>query len=314
MTDDFKDEIRSRMGGDGQRYVYRSNGVESLVDEVRRGYVQGGTHRIIHGELAILPMEDPIGTEVDDLPWVPTRRQEDEVPVTGGVSSSLAQTRRFSGGGKYAVVLRAGQTPFSPIEYSYDWFNENPGAMSHIQSSSDGELWIEFDGGKRIGRGRKYGDLYGTFTTKPMVSGPRKTEVRNWKGTAPISGTNPGSTFADEQEWVTLSERADISGAVEGFVSVLEPLSVRVEYADGRDMIPGDAPAAEEILEDVYQSKAEPVPDDMPYYLLVVDDFRDFQNTGYEGWRPEDIRAAVVGGTRVDPADIPPQYRGKGGA
>ena len=311
MTDEFKDKIRDRMES-SRRFLYRGNDLPDLVEEVRSGRVEGMTHDIYTGE-SLAPFEaggrEPVGENVEDLPWDP---QNDlrvvEVPITGGVSSSLAQTHRFNGAKNTSVVLSASEVDFRPIEYSYDFYNRNPGVYAHVRSSVDGEL-------RELQRkvpDHDLGTLTGFVKKKVLSRRPNYMAVEGYSSEGNLPGTSSNSLIAQETEYFVPEKSASISGAVEGFVTVIEPLSARVTFAEGKDMVPGDAPPADDILEEVFESYTEPIPAGHDHYLLLVDDFQDYKTTDYEGWRVSDIRSAVLNGSRIDPADVPDHFRGDG--
>jgi len=309
MTD-YKDEIKSRMNG-GREYLYRGNDLPKLVEQVESGVVRGDTHDIYTGE-SLAPFDwdgDPVGEAVEDLDWDPLDPlRVVEVPITGGMSSSLAQTHRFNGSKNTSIVVDASKVDFQPIEYSYDFYNRHPGVYAHVRSSVDGEIRETQMGVME----HDLGSLTGYTDEKVFADGRRVMSVGGYSPQGDLPGTSSNSLIAQETEYYTPTESASIRGAVEGFVTVIEPLSARVTYSEGRDIVPGDAPPATEILEDVYRSYNGPIPPRYDHYLLLVDDFQDYKEPDYEGWRVSAIQAAVLNGNRVQPADVPDHFRGDG--
>lgn len=291
------------------KYVYRGNEDEPFVEELHSRNITGGEHTIYKASMFNIPAEVERRTPLDDLDF--HKLTKETVHVTGGISTSLAQTRRFTGRNKYAMVLDAQCIPFEPIEYSYDWFNANPGAHSHIRSSADGELRV---GEASLGGGgpSRY-NLVGNVKNHVRMSGPDYLATEGWyskgRSSGSLPGTGPRSAFADEAEWVTFQSSGSIAGAVEGVVSVIEPLDVRVAYTRDKSMIPGDAPPAGEVAAEVYDMYREPLPGWVDYYLIVVDDFQDYKR-GDGGWLESDINFACNEQGRVEPVDIPPKFTG----
>ncbi|MFW5950401.1 MAG: hypothetical protein ACOCR6_03590 [archaeon] len=283
-------------------YLYRSNQDEQFVEEIERGSIRGADHRVWRGSLGMMPSDSPVGDEIESIDW--DRLLPSSQPVTGGVSGSLAQTRRFSGSKKYAMVLSRYDTVFTEVEYNYDWFNEHEGVYDHIRSMSDGEIRL-------TGPGRRFGgDLYGTVKREAQLDGSRVTKIRHWGGEDELSGM-AGSRFEDESEWVAMQDEVVIGSAIEGVVSVVEEQSIRVAYTRGKDMIPKDAPPYDEILPQAYEYYREPLPPWTTFYLLVVDDFQHYKLTEYGGWREEDVLAAYRDDGELEPSQVPPKFRGE---
>lgn len=285
-------------------YIYRGNEEEPLVEELERGAIHGSKHDIYRGELNTMPTEPPYDVDITSLDW--ESLVVGSQAVTGGVSDSLAQTRRFSGANSYAMVLSANDTIFKPIEYTYDWFNENLGVYDHILSSATGEIRLTGDGHRRGG------DLYGSVKKRVRMDRPNVTEVRHWGGRGEIPGFG-GSRFEDESEWVALTKDVSLSNAIEGVVSVQEPLSIRVKYTRGKDMIPKDAPSYDQILGEAYERYRDPLPPWTNYYLIVVEDFQDYKKEPRGGWATDDILAAYRDDGEVKPEHVPAKFRGANG-
>lgn len=283
------------------RYVYRGNDHEEFVDELRRGEIRGGEHTMYSGQFGGTPPRDAVGELVGELGW--GSFNETDVAVTGGVTDTLAQTRRFNGPRRYSMILDAPAVPFEKVVYSYEWFNEHPGAYDHVLSTSDGEIRVTGRSGPQTGA------LYGTASDGMLAEYGRGLRVRHWGGKGELPGME-GSRFEDESEWVASQPSVDISDAIEGVVSVKEPLGIRVEYSQDKDMAPKDVDSYENVLAEVFEEYREPLPDDIPFYLLVVDDFRDYKNTSYGGWRTQDIIAAHNETGRVEPENVPAKFRG----
>lgn len=280
-------------------YVYRGNEKDAFVEELQQRHIAGQMHTIYWGTLVTEPSDRPVRERLDSLDWVDLYTTE--VGVTGGVTSSLIQTKRFSDGDNYAMVLDANAVPFEPIEYDYDYFNENPGYLDHILSSANGELRVKIAVGDY--------NLRGAVTRKPMMSEDDYMMIREWGTGTDLPGTGSRSRFADEAEWAAPQESVPINGAIEGVVSFQTPLDIRVSYTRDKDMIPKDAPPYEEILDEVYETYREPLPPWVDFYLLVLSNF-DGHKRANGGWRPDDIAAAYRDDGRLEPAQVPARFRG----
>jgi len=304
MTDDFKDEIRSRMVE--VDYIYRGDELPDLTRDLRRGVVTGSSHRVLTRAEPVMEADSLEGVEVGQIGFL----EHTTVDVTGGFSGSLAQTHNFNGTDNTSAVLNADRLPVSPIRYTYPYFNENPGVYPHVRSSIASEIrhqtrsWGEHDLGTLIG-----------FTDM----GPRSARDMSIVETVDriefdgdnLPGTSTNSLIAREREWVAMTDEVDISGAVEGLVTVEEELGVRAAFTRGKDMIPADAPPAGEIVEDVYASLNEEVPSNIRHWLLVVDSIGDATDRDPEAWPVQSIQHAVSPrGEKVPPSEVPPQYRG----
>lgn len=286
-------------------YVYRGQEDDAMVEELQDRAIYGEEHTIYRGELgsiAALP-DDPTGMKLDDLGWVD--RRTEEVCVTGGVTSDLAQTHRFNGASSYSMVLDSAVLPFEPIQYEYDWFNRHPGGLDHIASHAAGEIRLE-----RRGSGIR-DSLRGLAKTTARLNEPNVTEVRDWGKGDTLPGMGPRTKFADEAEWVAFRCEVSLKGAIEGVVSVVTPLDIRVAWTRGKEMIPKDAPDYTEIAPDVYEQYRDPLPEWTTYYLLVVDDFQDYKKSNFGGWREQDVLAAYRDDGEIPPASVPPRFRGE---
>lgn len=293
MSGEFKDEIRSRMVG--QDYLYRGVDDDSFAAEIERGFIEGGSQTVYNAS------GDPGGNiQGEELgrAFASFSVDEYETPITGGVTDELPQTNRFSGASNYAMILDRSAVPFEPIQYDYGWMNEHTGVYDHLLSASNGELRVR-------------GELRGSIESIPKARGGRKTSVRHWGKGSELPGLADGSRFAEESEWVTFDGVVDISDAVVATASIVEPVSIRVAYSRGKDIVPGNAPPHTEIIGDAYESYQNGVPESVTYYLLVVDDFRSFQNTSFGGWRAADISVAYGPDGRVNASEIPDYVRGE---
>lgn len=279
-------------------YLYRGNETGAFVEELEDGTIYGQHHDIHRGELASVP-DDARGRRLDSLDWVSIER--DSVPVTGGVTDALAQTKRFSGGENYAMVLDASALPFEEIQYDYDWFNDHPGAYDHVLANAAGEIRL-------TGPGRPpQGQLYGAAEKEARLNEPDYLQVREWGTRTQLPAMSSRSRFADEAEWVAFQESVSIGHAIEGVVAFKRPLGVRVLYSEGRDLIPKDVDDFEDVLPEVYEQLREPLPPWTTFYLLVAD-VND--RAPFGGWYADDIEAVYRDDGRVDPENIPPRFRG----
>lgn len=304
MNEDMKDEIRSRMSK--VTHIYRGNDLPELIEEADSGVVEGGTHRVWTSEQDIVVPSDVEGREMQEISFV----ESTEVPVTGGFSDSLAQTHNFNGAANTSLVLNSAGVGVSPIEYDYNYYNQHPGVYAHVRSSISAELRQMTNRGDNA----PLGDLVGFTNTGPrsardttMVETVDRVELDG----NDLPGTSTNSLIAQESEWVSESKTVDIGGAIEGFVTINEPVGIRVAYAKGKDINPGDAPPVSEIVEDVYRKVNQNVPDKFDHYLLVVDRIGDATDRDPEAFPERTIEYAVgPSGRQMPPADVPQHFRG----
>lgn len=284
------------------KYLYRGNEDDAIVEELQDRAVEGDTHTVYHARL-LAPDEVKQGDRLDRLPW--NGLQQTEVGVTGGVSSSLRAAQQFTGNNDYVMVLDAGAADFERVLYEYEWFNEHPGVLDHILTTSSGEVRIEND------TRAHYGDLVGAATKKKRMNEPNYTAVRHWSLSGDLPATSARSRFADEAEWVAEAESASLAGLIEGVVSVTRPLNLKTEWSKGRDAIPKDAPPAEEIVHEVYEQYRDVLPEWTTYYLIVAKGRNIF--TARDDSIPVDnIKMAYRDDGRIPPESVPDRFRGVG--
>lgn len=282
-------------------FLYRGAGSEELAAELATGAVEGQRHDIYNGNLQSNREKDYEGELLSSLDWAGGRTpRRTTVGVTGGVTDSLVQTKRFSDGENYAMVLDGSVLPFRKIEYDYEWFDRHPGALNHVLTTADGEIRL-------TGRRGAPGKLFGTVDER-RVKGEKGLRVEHWGTGSDLPATSPRSLFAEEDEYVAFRDGVSIRGAVEGVVSFQDPLSIRVAYAQGRDMKPKEVDF-EEALPEVYEMLRDPLPPWATFYLLVAD-VDDSNPSG--GWDPDSIKAAYRDDGRVPPENVPPRFRGVG--
>lgn len=266
MSDDFKDEIRERMYE--AEYVYRGGDVETIRGELEDGLLPGSEYPIY-----------TFDTSAGSLPFKST--EPDTAVVAGGVTDDLAQTRRFRGAKGVALVLDATDPRFlyNQVDYSYDFFNANPGALPHVLSTTDGEV-----------RDRS-GDLFAVYENRPLASGGRSFTITHTRDDG-LPATSPQSRFADEREWIAtgLSRAGHTTrGIVEGALGV----------------VASDRPDLQEYHNTLFQT----LPILGEIYTIRVDGEKEKQV-----WDESVITQAIGPQGGIDPTDVPPRYRNGGWA
>lgn len=286
-------------------YLYRGNKPDPLVAELQDRAIQGAEHTIYQGELTKFPDDDPTGPglsagdPVATLPWA--NLDQFTAGVTGGVTDRLIATRQFTDANRYVIVLDADVVPFEPVQYDYDWFDANPGVLTHIVSSSDGEIRV-----RRAYSGNEY-RLYGLAEEKIKMDQPNVMSVSYWGGPDGLPATSPTSNFASESEWVAFQSSVGLDGAIEGVLSFVTPGHIRARHVRGTDRVPGDVDEWRPVLPQVYEKLRDPLPPWVDYYLVVVSSETDHEDGGF----PTDaVLAAYRDDGAVEPEHVPARFRG----
>jgi hypothetical protein len=257
---------------DDKRFLYRGGKLEDIEREVEDG-IDATTYEILSATLT-RPDENFRGKRAN----LPTSGQMDidKVAATGGVTGKLSETRRFAGVRGVALVLDSdmGGFPYERVEYSYDYMNDNPGVLPHILTTQDGEIRDDD------------GNLWGTFSEQPRVSGGRFRKVEHTVNeTGGLPATSPQSMFADENEWVAAGvESVDIAEYAIGAVSPV--YSDRVDIAEHHQKV----------------SDALPV----PVYTVQAPDV----GSGYGMIGSASVEAAYGPNGPVDLMDVPTAFLG----
>lgn len=267
-------------------YLYRGAVEDEMAQELSAGAITGGTHRVYTGFLDITADDDWEGEYLRDIPWVQSEMSVQA--VTGGVTNRLAQTERFSGRRNYAMVLDASAVPFEEVQYEYQWMNNHEGVLPHIVTTAKGEIRRNDPGvdGQNT--------LYGLYEQTIMADETTRDKVSHWGDGADLPATTPRSMFAEESEWVAQQREVAISDALQGVVTRAGP----------RAFDRSDNTLAEE-----YETRREPLPPNTTMYLLVADSdaAKDPADPGYA---PADIQRAAGPSGEIDPAAVPPRFRG----
>lgn len=256
------------------RYIYRGANLDTLNEMLSTGTIEGDTHSIYTASLDDIPESVGHRESFEDLPFYDV--EDTTADVTGGLTDSLPETRRFRDTDGLVAVIDGRQTPFQKVHYDYDWMDANPGVLAHILTTVDGELRIRGEG------------LYGALDRTPLAGGGYKWIIEHW-GQEELPATSEQSMFADESEWVALESPADISRGLEGIVSFQSGLSKR-EAADEYARL-SDALATARSLS----------------YLLVLDGRREPDSAPYTA---DDLAFAHDGVDFLDPDEVPVKYRG----
>lgn len=278
-------------------YLYRGAGREQLVEELQNRAIEGSPHTVYNGELPAAPDTSPEGERLDSLDWeylVPN-----EAWVTGGVTSGMIQTHRFSERDNYAMVLNRDAVPFLEVEYDLEWLDNHEGFLDHILSSSTGELHVT---APEIGQHR----LYGSVEENARLNKPDETLIRHWSGDGRDYAMG---MFSEEQEWLAGAKEVSLRGAIEGVFAWSKPSGIRVKYARDKDMIPGDVDDWRPVLPEVYETLREPLPEWTTFYLLVTD-LQSAKNNSFDGWKASQLDAAYRDDGEIQPSAVPAKFRG----
>ena len=303
MTDYHK-QIRQRMGTTARepnpdaRYIYRGAGLETMREEILdTGIVRATECDIIRGEIDGNPRGPPVpqrGDKLTDLNWVGNNFtvERNATAVVGGMTDLIGMTRRFRGTWDLIAVLEADMTRFEPVEYSREWMDAHPGALCHVLTTTDAEVRLESEG------------LYGMAQHKPDADGTRSWRVENW-GSLPA--TSEESRFANESEWVSFNPLERIGDAVRGIASIMSERSVGFRH---RSITDGDdIPDADEVADVVYDHIRSKLDNPRERVILVVT--KDDGTKSNEMWPVSQIAFGYDTSGRLEPSEIPPEFRGE---
>lgn len=294
---DYHAQIRKRMGDPDAAFIYRGTDIQEVADLLQGGAVEGTTSDIITGSFdGDPPMIVDRGTPIGDLNWSegPFVRP-DAVTVTGGFTDRIEQTRRFRDSEfDLFVVVNPSMTDLVPVQYDWEWQNENAGVHGHIRTTATAEVRVDGEG------------LFGTCNNPPMADGTRVYRIEEW-GPGSLSATSPESRFADEREWVSLSPTVSLSGAMEMVVSMKSEDSVRFRAERITDRgFSDDREAAAVYYEEMIDRLP---PTSIPVVLVVL---ADGASAGPDGaFSRRDILFGYDETGFVEPEDVPGEAIGE---
>jgi hypothetical protein len=281
MTD-YKDEIRERAGLGSSGYLYRGAGVEETENILDRRALTGKDYPVWWVDNSPEEIDDARALGIEGALDVAYR---EDVPITGGLSSSLGGAQKFSQSlSEVGVVLvfdpeKVDPTP-EPITYDLEWFDAHAGLLARVASLVDGEVRTADDG-----------SLYGLV---------REDGVIDSTGRENLSLKTQTPMYSDEQEFYVPGKTLNLSGAVVGAVSVLHTQravggsiqGALVEYPGymrgrvGSDSKNVNNMSNEEMAADfhgIIEDTAGLSPEiDTPYYVLLMDDDRWKKGAGVD--------------------------------
>lgn len=285
-------------------YLYRgvnlSHGTPKVLTEER---IEGETPLIVEGAAPdrhkTVPRNTTLAELQDQVRWA--RRNTYEPGVTGGVTHRIMGSARFGGGRRTRVILREGSLPFERVHYEYEWMDDHPGVLSHILTTSAGELRIQFQGLWAIITKTNYAPE--KWRSLPFA---QQYKVEYW-GPDNLPATHPDSRFAEEYEWVAMTDEVDVSGAIDSVLHVVE---------DNRLNDTEPQRYAFDVLNEVEQDHPETM--NYPHYVLVVTSRHGQPGGPYDigeivaAYGRESGRASRPGDGAfpIEPADVPDYVRG----
>lgn len=273
-------------------YLYRGAGMETMADELRDGQIPGYTATVASGRVRNPDREMHTRgrrSNINELDWL-DGPDWSPVSITGGFTDDLTATERFRGTYGLVAVYDRHDLPFEKCEYTYEWFDNHPGAMEWMLTTADAELRLDDRG------------LWGILDKQP---GGRGYFTDHW-GAESLPGTSQTSSFADEEEWFAPQDSVDVSGALTGVVSLFEngDAGLRARFGSDRD---DWRPSDREALPWIYDAITAGLPRGTDPYVLVLADGASPQDGAYGA---DDIALAYGDGGHLDPEDVPPRFRG----
>lgn len=279
---EYKDEIRERAGVGSSGYLYRgadAEETEAILDS-----------RSLTGEDFPVWWVDNTPEEIDDARALGLEdaldvADREDVPITGGLSSSVGGAQKFSQSlSEVGVVLvfepaKLDPTP-EPITYDLEWFDGHAGLLGRVSSLVNGEVRTADDG-----------DLHGLVRDDGVIDSTGRDNL-SLKTQTPM--------YSDEQEFYVPGKTLNLRGSIVGAVSVLhtqravggsiqgalaEYPGYKMGFAGGsqKDVtsMSNEEMAADfhEIIEDTSGLYLEM---DTPFYVLLMDDDRWKKGAGVD--------------------------------
>lgn len=220
--------------------------------------------------------------------------------TTGGVTHRIMGSARFGGGLRTRVILDNSRLPFERVYYEYDWYDDHPGALPHILTTSAGELRLKDEGLWAIIEKTRYAP-----EKWRSLSFDQQYKVQHW-GADNLPATSDNSPFAKESEWIAPQEDVDVSGAIDSVVHVL-----------GRKRRSDKDPKRRAFDTFNRVEKEHPETQNHPHYVLVVTGRHSETGGPYEldeivtaYGRTSGSARQAGDGLPLDPTDVPDYVRG----
>lgn len=203
MPTDFKEEIRDRAGVASSGYLYRGAGADETERILERRSLSGAVFPVWWVDNTAEEIDDARALGIEGALDVTDR---EDVPITGGLSSSIGGAQKFSQSlSTVGVVLvfdpaELDPTP-EPISYELDWFDGHAGLLARVSSLVNGEVRTAEDG-----------KLRGLVRDDGVIDSTGRENL-SLKVQTPM--------YSDEQEFYVPGKTLNLAGAVVGAVSVL---------------------------------------------------------------------------------------------
>jgi len=303
MTRDFKEEIRRRAGASASGFLYRGAGAEETASILDNRSLTGDRFPVWWVDNTPEEIDDARALGIDGALDVSDKM---EVPITGGLSSSIGGAQKFSQSlSTVGVVLAFDPLPLSPspdpITYDLEWFDGHAGLLGRVSSLVNGEV-----------RTASEDAIHGLVRPDGVIDSTGRENL-SLKVQTPM--------YSDEQEFYVSAESLNLSGSVVGAVSVLHTqravggsiqgaLSEYPGYTmgfAGRGENDVTDMSNEEMAADFHELMEEQsglyLETDTPFYVLLMDDDRWKKGAGVD--RDEFLLA--YDGTSVfeSPPDLP---------
>jgi len=282
MTDGFKDEIRERAGIESSGYLYRGADAEETEDILDSRSIPGNTFPVWWVDNTPEEIDDARARDVEGGLDVVDQM---EVPIAGGLSSSVGGAQKFSQSlSEVGVVLVFDPSSVEPtpqqITYDLEWFDGHAGLLARVASLVNGEVRTATDD-KIHGLVRPDGvlDSTGRGNLELKVQTPMYTDEQEWYGNDTalnVDGAVVGAVT------VVHTQRA-VGGSVQG--ALAEYPGYKMGFAGGNQTDVTNM-TEEEMAADLHDLLLDTAglwaETDTPYYVMLMDDDRWKQGAGID--------------------------------
>lgn len=282
MTDDFKDEIRDRAGVSSSGYLYRGAGAGETEQILEDRSLTGADFPVWWVDNTPEEIDDARALGIEGALNVSDR---EDVPITGGLSSSLGGAHKFSQSlSTVGVILVFDPSELDlspePIRYDLDWFDGHAGLFARVSSLVNGEVRTASDD-----------KIHGLVRSDGVIDSTGRENLS-------LKAGNP--MYSDEQEFYVAGKTLNLSGAVVGAISVLHTQravggSIQGALAEypgytmgfaGRNQTDVTSMAGEEMAADFHELMENKsglyLEVDTPFYVLLMDDDRWKKGAGVD--------------------------------